>query len=271
MDERKHDKDKSLAESPTQDNTKDNENLVQNWSLTFTEYNQYETPSRAEVHNQNVENRTEPKRETFENANVDEIESVSVGLTSNQNKQRVASEKDDNVVTIAKQTDSSKTEGEHVKNSDSIETKGKREPVKEITTTREASEKLINSVQNSETGVNKVSDVKQDKRKLVSETAKQEIEILNSNKNKDESKYTEPIDKYNVLPPIIKAGPANGSYNKLKANSIPNQSEKTQASSEDASSSVKGPSNTPASVNGGSKVQHIYVRFPGQRTGQMVL
>lgn len=75
---------------------------------------------------------------------------------------------------------------------------------------------------------------------------------------------TKDMSKFGVLPPIH-----TQAIGKMSNQKVP---EKSLASSAGALS-VKAPINTPASVvNGGTgKVQHIYVRFPGQRTGQMVL
>lgn len=73
------------------------------------------------------------------------------------------------------------------------------------------------------------------------------------------------VTKFGVLPPITTQ--TNGKMT-VSNQKVP---EKSLASSVD-NISVKAPINTPTSVNGASgKVQHIYVRFPGQRTGQMVL
>jgi len=81
------------------------------------------------------------------------------------------------------------------------------------------------------------------------------------------------VTKYSVLPSIPQK--AQTSEN---VKSKPAKPEMSMAMSVGAQSGNKAPRNTPATVTevkevraGPGKIQQIYVRFPGQRTGQMVL
>ena len=101
-------------------------------------------------------------------------------------------------------------------------------------------------------------------RDQVSEVQMMRRNVQRSVNNSNNS--TAEMSKYGVLPPI-----SIGTQVINSRGSDPKIPEKSLVSSVDALS-VKAPINTPASVGGGGgKVQHIYVRFPGQRTGQMVL
>lgn len=72
------------------------------------------------------------------------------------------------------------------------------------------------------------------------------------------------ISKFDVLPPIHRVTQTT-EHGKVPENSLASRS------SVDTASLGKVPTQTSSNNNGGGKVQHIYVRFPGQRTGQMML
>ncbi|KAH3883240.1 hypothetical protein DPMN_007194 [Dreissena polymorpha] len=216
-----------LEKTLTETGSKDDENLMHNWSLTFNEYadqNGYGDPGNGKQHSE-------------KESAVSTIASDTVtGKPPDGRGHAIATLKTGKVIKDTRKYVEVDADTKKSEKSDSIPDD-----------TATGSMTLKDSIDNDRDG--NISPTKTD-------------EIMRTANGKQD---TPELSKYTVLPGIT-----NKSQTLVNAKPTVVVPPATTALSLGATSGNKAPRNTPATGHTGGKVQQIYVRFPGQRTGQMM-